>query len=73
MTKIKQAPRKILTPEEKEQVKELEKECDIILDSIFDHITDDNRQKINRLNWIEKRILDIKGESPLDVNSDFRR
>lgn len=72
MTKIKQAPRKNLTPEEKEQVKELEKECDIILDSIFDHITDDNRQKINRLNWIEKRILDIKGESPLDVNGDFR-
>lgn len=72
MTKIKQAPRKNLTPEEKEQVKELEKECDIILDSIFDHITDDNRQKINRLNWIEKRILDIKGESPLDINGDFR-
>lgn len=73
MTKVKQEPHKILTPEEKAQVKELEIESDLILDWLFDHATEDNSKKINRLNWIDKKILDIKGESPLDVNSDFRR
>ncbi|RHJ81193.1 hypothetical protein [Parabacteroides sp. AM08-6] len=73
MGRMKQEPVKILTPEEEEQVKSLETESDGILDWIFDHPTEDNGKLISRLNWIDKKVLDLKGESALEVNEDFRR
>lgn len=73
MGRIKQEPAKVLTEAEKEQVKALEAESDSILDWLFEHSTEDNSKLISRLNWIDKKVLDIKGESALEVNEDFRR
>lgn len=73
MGRIKQEPVKVLTEAEKEQVKALEAESDNILDWLFDHPMEDNSKLISRLNWIDKKVLDIKGESALEVNEDFRR
>ena len=71
MPKIKQEPVKSLSVEEQKQIEALEKEYDKVLDLLFD-CTDD-RKALERIGWIEKKILDIKGEKPLDVNDDFRK
>ena len=73
MGRIKQEPVKVLTEAEQEQVKALEAESDNILDWLFEHAIEDNSKLISRLNWIDKKVLDIKGESALEVNEDFRR
>lgn len=73
MTRTKQEQRKIMTPKEKKQVESLEAESDRILDQLFEHPTEDNSKLIGRLNWIDKKILDLKGENALEVNEDFRR
>nr|DAS91885.1 MAG TPA: hypothetical protein [Caudoviricetes sp.] len=73
MTRTKQEQRKVMTPEEKEQVENLEAESDRILDHLFTHPGEDNSKQVNRLNWIDKKILDLKGEDALEVNEDFRR
>ncbi|MBD9165879.1 MAG: hypothetical protein EGQ00_02340 [Parabacteroides johnsonii] len=73
MTRTKQEQRKIMTPEEEEQVEKLEAESDRILDRLFEHPTEDNSRLVSRLNWIDKKILDLKGEDALEVNEDFRR
>lgn len=73
MTRVKKEPIKILTVAEKEQVKTLEAESDRILDYLFEHAGEDNSQLVNRLNWIDKKVLDITGEGALEVNEDFRR
>lgn len=73
MTRVKKEPIKILTAAEEEQVKTLEAESDRILDYLFEHAGEDNSQLVNRLNWIDKKVLDITGEGALEVNEDFRR
>lgn len=42
MTRTKQEQRKVMTPEEKEQVENLEAESDRILDHLFTHPGEDN-------------------------------
>nr|DAH03307.1 MAG TPA: hypothetical protein [Caudoviricetes sp.] len=71
MPKIKQEPVKSLSVEEQKQIEALEKEYDKVLDLLFD--CPDDRKALERIGWIEKKILDIKGEKPLDVNDDFRK
>lgn len=71
MGRPRQSPSKVLTRKEKEEKKVLEAEADAILDRLFENPSGDNRKEIERLGWIEKRLLDIEGEEPLDVNSDF--
>lgn len=73
MIRTKQEQRKVMTPEEKAQVEKLEAESDRILDYLFAHPGEGNSDRVNRLNWIDKKILDLKGEGALEVNEDFRR
>lgn len=70
MPRVKQEPAKILSREEQKQLEDLEREYDKELDRLFDH--PDDRKALERIGWIEKKILDIKGEKPLEVNDDFR-
>lgn len=70
MPRVKQEPAKILSREEQKQLEDLEREYDKELDRLFDHL--DDRKALERIGWIEKKILDIKGEKPLEVNDDFR-
>ena len=67
MPRVKQDPAKTLSREEQKLLETLEREYDKELDHLFDH--PDDRKAIG---WIEKKILDIKGEKPLEVNDDFR-
>ena len=62
-----------MTPEEEEEVEKLEAESDRILDYLFAHPGEDNSKRVDRLNWIDKKILGLKGEDALEVNEDFRR
>jgi hypothetical protein len=70
MPRVKQDPAKTLSREEQKQLESLEREYDKELDHLFDH--PDDRKALERIGWIEKKILDIKGEKPLEVNDDFR-
>lgn len=71
MVKIRKEKRKPLTPEVLGRIKELE----IVVDSMYDDLSGDpgDHKLIERLGWIEKRILDLSGERALEVNEDFRR
>lgn len=70
MPRVKQDPAKTLSRQEQKQLEALEREYDKELDHLFDH--PDDRKALERIGWIEKKILDIKGEKPLEVNDDFR-
>ena len=70
MPRVKQDTAKKLSREEQKQLETLEREYDKELDHLFDH--PDDRKALERIGWIEKKILDIKGEKPLEVNDDFR-
>ena len=70
MPRVKQDPAKTLSREEQKLWETLEREYDKELDHLFD--PPDDRKALERIGWIEKKILDIKGEKPLEVNDDFR-
>ena len=70
MPRVKQDPAKTLSREEQKLLETLEREYDKELDHLFDH--PDDRKALERIGLIEKKILDIKGEKPLEVNDDFR-
>ena len=70
MPRVKQDPAKTLSREEQKLLETLEREYDKELDHLFDH--PDDRKALERIGWTEKKILDIKGEKPLEVNDDFR-
>ena len=70
MPRVKQDPAKTLSREEQKQLETLDREYDKELDHLFDH--PDDLKALERIGWIEKKILDIKGEKPLEVNDDFR-
>lgn len=73
MVRIRKEKRRPATPETETRIKELEAEIGRILDFIFNHPGDDNRERIERMGWLEKRIMDLSGERALEINEDFRR
>lgn len=73
MVRIRKEKRRPATPETETRIKELEAEIGRILDFIFNHPGDDNRERIERMGWLEKRIMDLSGERTLEINEDFRR
>ena len=75
MGRTKQEPAKILSRAEQEKLEALYKEEEAITDWLFENSSDDQDfdAMARCLREVGKKILDLEGKAPLDVNSDFRR